>query len=95
MIDPKHIPIELMLSLVAIFGGAARYLSGYREGIPFKLGMFLASIFVSGFSGLIFGFLGISMNMPTPILFIMAGSGGFFADQTMKLVMEWISKRIK
>jgi len=32
--------------------------------------------------------------MPPTIVFIMAGTGGFMGEQTMKLVAEWVSKKV-
>ncbi len=91
----SHFPIEFGLVVVAIAGAIARYLNGYVGGKPFQLRMFLASVFASGFSGVIFGFIGISMNLPDIILFVMAGTGGFFADQAMKFALEFVSKKVQ
>jgi len=91
----KLIPIELFYTIVAVVGGIARYLTGFTNGIPFNLGIFLASTFVSGFSGYMFAILGQSMSLPLPMLFVMAGTGGFMGEQTMKLIMEYVSKKVK
>lgn len=93
--DLTKIPIEILLSLVAVIGGIARYMKGYTDGTPFRLSMFLASVFASGFAGYMFGVVGISMALPQPMLFVMAGAGGFFADQTMKLVLELVRRKIE
>ncbi len=95
MKDLTPYTFEMIMSLVAIAGGVARYLSNYQKGAPFKLSMFFASIFASGFAGIMFGLVGVSMNLPDPILFMMAGSGGFFADQAMKFVLESVTKKIQ
>ena len=87
-------PIQFIYGAVAIMGGIARYLKGFADGAPFSLPIFLASAFVSGFSGYMFAILGISLNLPEPMLFIMAGIGGFFGDQTMKLIYEWTKGKI-
>jgi hypothetical protein len=89
------IPVELIYGAIAIAGGIARYLNSYATGTPFKLSIFIASTFVSGFSGYMFALLGTTMNLPEGFLFIMAGTGGFFGDQTMKLVMERLNKEVK
>ncbi len=91
----SHFPLEFGLIVIAIAGAIARYLSNYTKGTPFAWGMFAASVFASAFSGIIFGYMGISMNMPIPILFIMAGTGGFFADQAMKLALEFVTQKVK
>ena len=88
----KNLPIELLLVLLAISGGCARYLSAYTTGTPFKLSMFLASGAVAGFTGYIFAVFGASMALPQHMLFVMAGIGGFFGEQTMKFVLESVIK---
>lgn len=90
-----RIPTEFILVILATAGGIARYLSNYTKGIPFNLWTFIASTFVSGFSGYMFALVGVSMNFPLPILFMFAGCGGFFGDQSLKLVMEYITDKIK
>lgn len=94
-IFPNGAPVELLYGIAAISGGVARYLNSFASGTPFNIGVFLASTFVSGFSGYMFAIIGLAMNMPSPVLFAMAGAGGFFGDQTMKLVMEWLTKTVK
>ncbi len=88
-------PIQFVYGAVAICGGVARYLNSFSKGQPFNFGILLASSFFSGFSGYMFALIGLSMNLPEPILFIFAGIGGFFGDQTMKLVLEWAAARVK
>ena len=87
-------PIHFVYGAVAIIGGVARYLAGFKEGVPFRLTIFLASAFVAGFSGWMFAQIGLSMQMPSTMVFIMAGTGGFMGEQTMKLVAEWVSKKV-
>ena len=89
----KHFPVEVLYGFVAIAGGVARYLNGYVTGQKFKLSIFLASAFVAGFSGYMFALLGESMQMPQGWLFMMAGVGGFFGEQTMKFIMEIVTKK--
>lgn len=88
----KHLPIELAYALLALLGGCARYLNGYVNGQKFSLRIFFASAVVAGFSGYMFALLGESMSMPQPMLFMMAGVGGFFGEQSMKFLMEYITK---
>ena len=89
------LPPEIIYVAVAIIGGIARYLNGYTNGAPFRLSVFLASGFVAGFSGWMFAQLGIAMNWPNGFLFILAGMGGFFGEQSMKLIMEFVERKIK
>lgn len=88
-------PIQFVYGAIAICGGVARYLSGYKAGKPFMVGIFLASAFVAGFSGWMFALMGEALNMPEGVTFIMAGTGGFMGEQTMKLIVEWIQGRVK
>jgi len=93
-----HITLELLFQLlygtIAVAGGVARYLRGYVDGIPFSLGVFAASAFVSGFGGWLFALIGQSMDLPQTIVFAMAGIGGFFSDQTLKLVFEYTAGKL-
>ena len=84
-------PVTFSYGAIAILGGIARYLNSYtKDGSPFSVKVLAASTVVSGFSGYMFALVGLSLSMPEPILFIMAGAGGFFGDQTMKFVMEYV-----
>ena len=87
-------PIHFVYGAVAVVGGIARYLVGTKEGVPFKLTIFLASAFVAGFSGWMFAQIGVSLQLPSTTIFILAGTGGFMGEQTMKLVAEWIQSKI-
>lgn len=86
-------PTQLIYGGLAVIGGVARYLNNYAEGNQFSFGILCASAFTSGFSGYMFALLGVTMGLPSPMLFMMAGVGGFFGDQTMKLVFEYLSKK--
>lgn len=88
-------PTTFLYGIIAVFGGIARYLRGYVDGIPFSAGIFFASSFISGFGGWMFATMGESLSMPTPILFVMAGIGGFFSDQTLKLIFEYVQGKVK
>lgn len=94
MDEMKGLPIELVYGVVAVVGGVARYLNGYVNGEGFKLSVFLASAFVSGFGGFMFALLGQSLQMPEGMLWVMAGIGGFFSDQTLKYILEFLTKKV-
>lgn len=93
--NPKHLPIEVIMALVSILGGIARYLNGYLNGGGFKLSLFISSIIVSGFGGLMFGWLGLSMSLPDSILFVMSGIGAYFSEQTLRFVYEIVKNKTK
>lgn len=87
-------PIQYIYGVIAIAGGVARYLTGYKDGVPFKFSIFIASAVVAGFSGWMFAQMGTSLRMSQEIVFIMAGTGGFMGEQTMKLIAEWLQSKI-
>lgn len=91
----KDIPVHVLYVFLAMFGGIARYLESYADGKKFSLTIFVASAFVAGFSGLMFALVGDSLSLPNPMPQIMAGVGGFFGDQTMKLILEYVSRNVK
>jgi len=95
MKDIPGFPLYLIMSAIATFGGIARFANDYQKGKASSWRLFFASIFFSAFSGLIFGLLGIALNLPEPLIFAMTGTGGYFADQSLKLVMEFVSRNIK
>lgn len=89
-------PVQFVYGGIAFCGGIARYLNGVaNDGKRFNIGIFFASAFVSGFSGYMFALLGITLHLPQPMVFMMAGTGGFFGEQTMKLILEYVSKKVK
>lgn len=89
----RDIPVEIIYGIGAVAGGVARYLKSYVSGEKFKLSIFTASAFIAGFSGLMFALLGETMGVPVTMIHVMAGIGGFFGDQTLKFIMESITKR--
>lgn len=95
----KHWLADFLPSLsyvaLAAGGGAARYLHSYTHGGKFSIGVFAASIILSGFSGLMFAFLGESMQMPVSVLYIFAGIGGFMGHSALEFLAEWIKTKVK
>jgi hypothetical protein len=93
--DPKHVPLEYLIAVLAVFGGVARYLNGYINGKGFKFSIFVSSVIVSGFGGLMFGLLGSSMDLPVVMVSMMSGMGGYFSEQTLKFVYELVRGKVK
>lgn len=89
----KELPVELVYGIVAVTGGLARYMNSYINGTKFRFSILIASALVAGFSGFMFALLGETMDMPSRILHIMAGVGGFFGDQTLKFLMEYVQNK--
>ena len=88
------IPVEYLYGFLAVTGGIARYLTGFANGKPFKFSIFVASIFVSGFSGYMFALLAISLQLPLAMQFMIAGIGGYQGEQTLKLIIEKVVSKI-
>ena len=86
-------PVQFVDGTIAVIGGVARYLNSFTQGTPFSFGVFIASAFVAGFSGWMFAAVGMSLQLPQGIVFMMAGTGGFFGEQTMKLIMEFVKAK--
>lgn len=88
-------PIQFIWGAIATMGGIARYLDSFREGQPFKLSLFIASAVVAGFSGWCFAQIGVALGFSFAIISAMAGLGGFFSDQTLKLAYKYVAKPLK
>ena len=88
------VPLDAIYVGIAVIGGIARYLNGFVNGNDFKLSVFFASAFVAGFSGYMFALLGDSLSLPPTMLHIMAGTGGFMGDQTLKFIMEYVGAKL-
>jgi hypothetical protein len=82
--------VQVAYGALAVAGGVARYLNNVVQGGKFNIWLFIASTFVSGFSGYMFALLGCSLQLPNNFIFMMAGIGGFFGDQTMHFLLEYV-----
>lgn len=91
----KQFQLEIIYGVLATIGGIARYLNEYNQTGKFAVKHFIASTIVSGFSGYMFALLGLSLDLPQPFLFMMAGTGGFMGEQALKFVSEYVSGKIK
>lgn len=85
---------SFVYGIIAIVGGCARYFVGYTDGRKFSLRIFLASAFVSGFSGWMFALMGLSMGMPQYFIYMMAGVGGFMGEKALNLIVEYVNTKI-
>ncbi len=90
----KNVPIEIIYGVLATAGGMARYLSGYKkQNGRFAFGAFFVASFISGFSGYMFALMGISMSMPQPMVFMMAGMGGFMGENALRFLAEYLMNK--
>lgn len=91
-----HIPPQFVYVILAGAGGIARYLSAYekRNG-KFAWGALFVAGFVSGFSGYMFALLGISTSMPQPMIYMLAGIGGFMGENALRFMAEYLMDKFK
>lgn len=89
--ESKHIT-PIIFSIIAAIGGVARYSVSYLDGQPFSLAKFCASVFVSGFAGLMFGYFGISLGLKNEILFVFSGIGGFSGTASIHYLFDQITR---
>lgn len=94
MFTAKMEALQWIYGIIAVCGGIARYLRSYTSGDVFDWRVFFASAFFSGFSGWMFAIIGLSLDLPQNLIFVLAGTGGFFGDQTMKLAYEYVKTKI-
>lgn len=92
MIGPEEIHPKLLAQLgyavAAVFGGAARYMEGYIKTGQFKVGLAVANIFVSAFSGLMFANFVEILGINAQAGFALAGVGGFIGGEAVKWLYE-------
>lgn len=90
--DARHVT-PIVFSVIAAIGGVARYSVSYLDGQPFSFTKFVASVFVSGFAGLMFGYFGISLGLKNEILFVFSGIGGFSGTASIHYLFDQITRR--
>lgn len=90
----KEFPPEAMYAGLAAAGGAANYLNKYSNGARFRVGLFFSSMALSGFSGLMFAYVGISMSLPQPMLYVFSGIGGFMGHSALEFLSQFVKKKV-
>ena len=90
----KHFSIELVYVTVAAVGGMARYLQKYLEEGDFRFRHMLAHLFVSAFSGYMFGEFGLWLGLEERSLFLLVGIGGYMGTESLKLIETVMKKRL-
>lgn len=88
--ESKHLT-PVLISLMAISGGVARYAQSYLEGQRFSLFKLIASMVVSGFSGVMFGYFGITLGLRGEIIHVFSGIGGFYGTATLHYLFDRIT----
>ena len=90
----RDIPTEAIYTGLAAAGGAANYLHKFTHGAKFHVGLFIASMMLSGFSGLMFAYVGISMALPAPMLYVFSGMGGFMGHSALEFLATIVKDKI-
>lgn len=86
---------DFIFAALAGMGGVAKYLHQYVNGQAFQIGIFIANIFISGFSGLMFSHLGEAVGLSQELLFVCAGVGGAAGWQVIEHMMVILKDKIK
>ena len=89
----EKVTTELLYVLVSAMGGVAKYLNEYLVSGKFHLGLFIANIVLSGFSGLMFKLFGESIGLNHNILYMFAGVGGFMSSSSLNLLANILTKK--
>lgn len=89
------IPPEWVYALLAMVGGAARYLNMYLVTGKFQWGNLVANIIISGFSGFIFGLVANTMALPQTMSLVFAGVGGFMGSNALEFLSAQVTKRMR
>ena len=90
----REIPAEALYTGLAATGGAANYLHKYIHGAKFKLGLFFASMAISGFSGLMFAYFATSLALPPSMVYVFSGMGGFMGHSALELLARVVQERV-
>lgn len=90
MSDTQH-NTPIIISLMAISGGVARYAQAYLDGQKFSFLKFFASMAVSGFAGVMFGYFGISLGLRGEVVHVFSGIGGFYGTASIHYLFDQIT----
>jgi hypothetical protein len=84
---------EVMWAITAVIGGFARHLSLYIRGdkAVFRVSMFLANGFVSGFSGYMFA--QVMLNLHPEWVLVAAGIGGYLGAETLEIIINFFKRK--
>lgn len=89
----NNLPPELIIAILAVFGGVARYFDFYLKGSEhFVITRFIASLFVSAFSG--FMTAQIALLLYPTWVYIGAGIGGYASTKVLDIIITIIQKRL-
>lgn len=93
----KHSTLEIVYVLLAAFGGMARYLQQYYlDERKFAWRHMFVHMIISAFSGYMFYQFGITMlNLPSEMMPIIAGMGGWMGVSALKFLEDALLKRLK
>ena len=84
----------ILWATIAGAGGASRFLQQYLEGNEFSWPHLVAHLFISIFSGVMFGLVGQHFNFSNEITMAFAGLGGFMGIHGLDFLVSVMKKRI-
>lgn len=89
------IPTEMTVALLAILGGAAKYIQDVLEGKDFKWKELFMHIIIGGISGYCMAQLAVGLGLGEGIQQFVSGSGGVMGLQSFFFAKRIIEKKIR
>lgn len=91
MVNPS---LEVVLTLIAVFGGVAKHLSeSAREKKPIRPGQLLIRVIVAAFCGWIFAHSAMLMTSEINFIAVCAGVGGYMGTDSIDMVIQYVKSR--
>lgn len=85
--ESKHVT-PVLISLMAISGGVARYAQAYIDGRKFSWFKFIASMPVAMFTGTMFSYFGKFVGAGTEYVPMFAGLGGYYGGYALHIILD-------
>lgn len=86
--------LHLWMIVLALWGGTVSYLASIKkEGTKFQVLEYIARMVTSGFSGLLFGYVGLTIGDGVFLAFLLAGMGGHAGAAALLLLEKWLSSK--
>lgn len=93
-LEPHRYP-EILYSGLAALGGIAKHANEYLKTGKVAPKRLVASAFISGFSGLMFYNVAVSIGMDSNSIAVVSGIGGWMGNDGIKFIWEFICNHIK
>ena len=86
-------PVEVIYSVLAAAWGIARYMQTYIRTWQFQTSFFVATVFISIFSGLMFGKFAWVLGIEEEFWYIFAWMGGFMGTRALDFIEDFIKQK--